>query len=156
MTPVWTPADYEYMKLALQLAASQSGRTGTNPAVGCVIVLAGKIIGQGATGDGGRPHGEAVALASLPAQGPNAQTQGATVYVTLEPCDHVSPRGPDCTGALIDARVARVVCCVVDPDPRTAGKGLKRLSAAGIMVELGLFATEGHAQIEGFVAHLGL
>ncbi len=143
--PPWSEADIGFMKVALDLAALQLGRTGTNPAVGCVIVRDGQIIGQGATADGGRPHGEAIAIAD--AEGAVA---GATVYVTLEPCAHRSVRGPDCAGSLIVAGIERLVCCLKDPDPRTSGRGFERLAKAGIKVEVGLLAEEGKAQIADF------
>lgn len=135
------------MELALELAACQLGKTGKNPAVGCVIVRDGVIIGKGATADGGRPHGEAMALADC-----EVQPRGATVYVTLEPCAHVSVRGPSCTQSLLDAGVARVVCCVEDPDPRTRGRGFLRLRDSGVKVEVGLFHLEGMAQIADFAS----
>jgi diaminohydroxyphosphoribosylaminopyrimidine deaminase / 5-amino-6-(5-phosphoribosylamino)uracil reductase len=141
----WTRDDYAFMTLALQLAADQLGKTGSNPAVGCVIVKDGQILGQGATADGGRPHGEAMAI--LDAGG---EIKGATAYVTLEPCAHQSQRGPSCASALIDAGIVRLVCCLEDPDPRTAGKGFERLKQACIIVEIGLFATEGRDQIASF------
>ena len=136
--PYWSQQDYVFMRQALRLAAAQIGRTGSNPAVGCVLVRDGTVLGQGATADGGRPHGEAMALSDAV-----GSVQGATVYVTLEPCAHVSLRGPPCCQALIDAGVTRVVCCLEDPDPRTAGKGFQRMRDCGIIVEIGLLADEG-------------
>jgi diaminohydroxyphosphoribosylaminopyrimidine deaminase / 5-amino-6-(5-phosphoribosylamino)uracil reductase len=133
------------MQLALQLGAGQLGRTGDNPAVGCVIVKDGAIIGKGVTADGGRPHGEAMALQEC-----GRQAQGATVYVTLEPCAHTSTRGPNCAQSLIDVGVERVVCCVEDPDPRTRGKGFQRLREGGVNVEIGLLRQEGVRQIIDF------
>ena len=146
MTIEWSSSDIAFMRRALALAEGQLGKTGNNPAVGCVIVKDDQIIGEGATYDGGRPHGEAMALASLRGHSP----QGATVYVTLEPCAHVSQRGPDCTTTLINAGIARLICCLKDPDMRTAGKGFERLAMAGIQVEVGLLAHDGAAQIASF------
>lgn len=143
----WTQADRRFMEAALDLAGSQRGRTGLSPAVGCVIVRADQIVGQGVTSDGGRPHGEALALAEA-----GDQARGATVYVTLEPCAHVSERGPACVVSLIDAGIARLVCCLQDPDPRTAGEGFRRLRQAGIEVDVGLCEIEGVAQIAEFQA----
>jgi diaminohydroxyphosphoribosylaminopyrimidine deaminase / 5-amino-6-(5-phosphoribosylamino)uracil reductase len=134
----------------LRLARGQLGRTGNNPSVGCVIVQSGKIIGQGATALGGRPHAESVALSSI-----RSPVDGATVYVTLEPCAHTSERGPNCTDELIKAKIARLVCCLRDPDPRTAGKGFERLREAGIDVEIGLYAREGQLINKDFMAQFG-
>lgn len=121
------------MLAALTLARGQSGRTGTNPAVGCVIVADGTVVGCAATADGGRPHAEDRALADA---GPLAR--GATVYVTLEPCNARSGGGVSCTDLLIQAGVARVVYACADPHPLAAGKGADRLRASGIAVEVGL------------------
>jgi diaminohydroxyphosphoribosylaminopyrimidine deaminase / 5-amino-6-(5-phosphoribosylamino)uracil reductase len=145
MTRHWSQSDRNFMEEAFGLARSQLGRTGTSPAVGCVIVHDGVIVGRGATADGGRPHAEAMALMQA---GPLAK--GATVYVTLEPCAHVSERGPTCSRSLIDADVARVVASIEDPDPRTRGNGFRALRDANIAVERGLMAPEGHVQIADF------
>ena len=122
------------MAEAVRLGAVARGRSAPNPNVGCVIVSSkGDIVGRGATAPGGRPHAEAVALEQA-----GAKAKGAAVYVTLEPCAHVSDRGPACTDLLLSAKPARVVVALKDPDPRTAGKGLKRLRDAGIEVKLGV------------------
>lgn len=102
-----------------------------NPAVGAILVRDGRMIARGWTQPGGRPHAEAMALA---AAGPRAA--GATLYVSLEPCAHVSTRGPACADLVAGARPARVVVGCGDPDPRTAGAGVARLRAAGITVDL--------------------
>ncbi len=119
-------ADDRWMRLALALGARGLGQTWPNPAVGCVIVKEGRVLGRGWTGKGGRPHAERVALA----QAGNA-AKGATAYVTLEPCAHTGKTTP-CADALIDAGIARVVAACGDPDPRVAGKGFDQLHAAGI------------------------
>ena len=122
------------MAEAVRLGAVARGRSAPNPNVGCVIVSSkGDIVGRGGTAAGGRPHAEAVALEQA-----GAKARGATVYVTLEPCAHVSERGPACTDLLLKAKPARVVVALKDPDPRTAGKGLQRLRDAGIDVKLGV------------------
>ena len=127
-------SDARFMAEAVRLGASDRGRSAPNPNVGCVIVSSkGDIVGRGATAPGGRPHAEAVALEQA-----GAKAKGAAVYVTLEPCAHVSDRGPACTDLLLSAKPARVVVALKDPDPRTAGKGLKRLRDAGIEVKLGV------------------
>jgi diaminohydroxyphosphoribosylaminopyrimidine deaminase / 5-amino-6-(5-phosphoribosylamino)uracil reductase len=150
MSVQFSVADIGYMRQALFLAGQQSGKTGSNPSVGCVIVLGDVVIGAGATGDGGRPHGEAMALSTVV-----GSPQGATAYVTLEPCAHESERGGSCTDALIVAGVERLVCCLQDPDPRTSGRGFERMVQAGIVVDVGLLHEEGRDQIAEFTARFG-
>ena len=134
------------MARALALADAAWGTTAPSPAVGCVLVRPdGRIVGEGATAPGGRPHAEALALAAA-----RADAQNATAYVTLEPCAHASPRGPACSDLLIAARVRSVVTALADPDPRTHGQGFARLRAAGIAVEIGNGAAEAAAIIAGF------
>ena len=125
------------MRRAINLARGQLGRTGSNPAVGCVIVRDGAVIGQAATADGGRPHAEeqAVALA-----GSNAA--GATAYVSLEPCGERTSGEASCAERLVAAGVARVLYSVANPDARSAGLGPGRLRAAEIPFEAGLLANE--------------
>lgn len=134
------------MGAALALADRGTGRTAPNPNVGCVVVRDGRVVGRGWTQPGGRPHAEAMALAEA---GDNAR--GATAYVTLEPCAHVSPRGPACTDLLIDAGVARIVAAMGDPDPRTNGQGFDRARAAGIAVTVGVREAEARSMIAGFL-----
>lgn len=112
------------------------GRTAENPAVGCVLVKAGKIIAEGATQDGGRPHAERVALDRA-----TEPTRGATAYVTLEPCAHFG-QTPPCVDALIKAGIIRCVIATVDPDVRVNYLGIKRLKQARIAVSVG----EGEAR----------
>jgi diaminohydroxyphosphoribosylaminopyrimidine deaminase/5-amino-6-(5-phosphoribosylamino)uracil reductase len=139
------------MGAAVSLALRGRGRTAPNPSVGCIIVQEGRVVGRGWTGDGGRPHAEAIALAEA-----RASSCGATAYVTLEPCAHQSPRGPACADLLIAAGVARVVAALVDPDPRTAGAGLDRLDRAGIAVARGAGAAGAAVAAEGFLARQAL
>ena len=133
------------MAHALALAARGLGRTWPNPAVGCVIVRAGRIVGRGWTQAGGRPHAETIALAQA---GPLAF--GATAYVTLEPCCHHG-QTPPCTDALIAAGVARVATALTDPDPRVAGRGHAALRAAGIDVSEHILAAPARALNAGFL-----
>lgn len=137
------------MAAALALAERGVGRTGQNPSVGCVIVKDDIAIGRGWTQQGGRPHAEAMALAEA-----GAQAEGGTVYVTLEPCAHQSPRGPSCTHILRDARPARVVIGLQDPDPRTAGEGMAALTAHGISVESGVMAAQAAISLGGFISRM--
>lgn len=138
-----TPNDF--MQRALDLSRLGLGRTAPNPSVGCVIVKEGKIIAQARSADGGRPHAEAQALAQA---GNNAR--GADVYVTLEPCAHVG-NTPSCASALVEAGVARVYVACIDPDPRTAGKGIARLREAGIDVVDGIGRHEAEEIHKGFL-----
>ena len=121
------------MDAALALGERGRGRTGSNPAVGCVIVRDGRVTGRGWTQPGGRPHAEAMALDAA-----GECARGATVHVTLEPCSHRSDRGPACADRLIAAGVARVVVATSDPDPRTNGRGVERLRQAGVDVVSGV------------------
>ncbi|MHA6718460.1 bifunctional diaminohydroxyphosphoribosylaminopyrimidine deaminase/5-amino-6-(5-phosphoribosylamino)uracil reductase RibD [Sphingomonas sp. RS6] len=137
------------MDAALALAGRGRGRTAPNPNVGCVIVRDGIVVGRGWTQPGGRPHAEAMALAQA-----GEAARGATVYVTLEPCAHVSPRGPACVDLLIAAGVGAVVVAMRDPDPRTDGKGLARLAEAGIAVRTGTGESAARRGIAGFLTRL--
>ncbi len=137
--------DDHWMGAALELAGRGLGLTAPNPSVGCVLVMNGQVVGRGWTQPGGRPHAEAVALAEA-----NEAARGGTAYVTLEPCAHDSARGPNCSGLLVEAGVARVVVAVVDPDPRTAGAGIARLRAAGIEVVVGVREAEARGVAAGF------
>lgn len=145
----WSLADIGFMSRALELARSGLGHTTPNPSVGCVIVQDGIIVGEGRTQAGGRPHGEAMALAMA---GPKAA--GSHAYVTLEPCAHDSLRGPACSTTLVEAGMGGVTISVLDPDPRTRGLGVARLESAGLIVRLGLLAEQGHQQIVGFEKRL--
>jgi len=140
-----TPSeDKRWMQLALSLGARGLGQTAPNPAVGCVIVKDGRLLGRGWTQPSGRPHAETMALAQA---GP---CQGATAYVTLEPCAHTG-KTPPCANALIKAGIARVVCPIADPDPRVSGKGFQILRNARIKVEIGLMAEEARKANAGFL-----
>lgn len=136
--------DKRWMQLALSLGARGLGQVAPNPAVGCVIVREGRVLGRGWTQPSGRPHAEAVALS----QAGNAR--GATAYVTLEPCAHHG-KSPPCADALVTAGISRVVCPIADPDSRVAGRGFDILRAAGIQVDVGLMATEAREANAGFL-----
>jgi len=133
------------MAHALRLAARGLGNVWPNPAVGCVLVRDGVIVGRGWTQPGGRPHAEVRALQQA---GPRAE--GATAYVTLEPCAHHG-QTPPCAEALIAARVARVVTALTDPDPRVSGKGHAMLRAAGVAVTEGVLTAEATRLNAGFL-----
>jgi diaminohydroxyphosphoribosylaminopyrimidine deaminase/5-amino-6-(5-phosphoribosylamino)uracil reductase len=137
--------DEERMRHALGLAARGLGNVWPNPAVGCVILAGGRVVGRGWTQPGGRPHAETVALAQA-----GAAARGAAAYVTLEPCAHHGMT-PPCAGALVAAGVARVVTALTDPDPRVAGRGHAALRAAGIAVTEGVLPAEAAALNAGFL-----
>ena len=133
------------MRAALALARRSLGRTWPNPAVGCVIVRDGMVLSRGRTQEGGRPHAEADAIAKA-----KETLEGATVYVSLEPCSHHG-KTPPCADALIEAGVSRVVSALEDPDPRVKGSGHARLRTAGIRVDVGEGAIEATEINAGFL-----
>jgi diaminohydroxyphosphoribosylaminopyrimidine deaminase/5-amino-6-(5-phosphoribosylamino)uracil reductase len=137
--------DERYMRIALGLAARGLGNTWPNPAVGCVIVKDGHIVGRGWTQVGGRPHAETMAL-----QQAGASAQGATAYVTLEPCSHHG-KTPPCADALIAAGIARCVAALEDPDARVSGKGFAQLREAGIEVAEGCMRNAAAELNTGFL-----
>ncbi len=139
------------MAAAARLAARARPLARPNPGVAALLVEDGRILARGWTQAGGRPHAEAMALAGLAP----AQLADATLYVTLEPCAHVSDRGPACTDLVLAARPARVVIGQRDPDPRTAGQGMARLAAAGIAVTL-LEDPASAASLAGFLTRAAL
>lgn len=134
--PDWAPSDIKYMRRALDLARARQGLTGSNPAVGCVLVKNGNVIGEAATAEGGRPHAETQALAIA-----GASTRGAAAYVTLEPCSHFGQTGP-CATALIEAGISRCFIACIDPDPRVHWRGAAMLQEAGIDTIIGLLEAE--------------
>lgn len=142
------------MAAALALARRGLGRVHPNPAVGCIIVAGGRVLGRGYTGPGGRPHAEANALADAWRHAGADAVHGATAYVTLEPCAHHG-QTPPCADALAKAGIARVVCPLGDPDPRVDGKGFAALRAAGVTVETGLMAEAAAALNAGFLSRVG-
>ncbi|SLN40937.1 Riboflavin biosynthesis protein RibD [Roseovarius gaetbuli] len=133
------------MALALSLGRRGQGQCFPNPAVGCVIVREGRIVGRGWTAPGGRPHAETRALAQT-----GEAARGATAYVTLEPCAHHG-KTPPCAEALIDAGIARVVAPFDDNDARVSGRGFAMLRAAGIEVTTGVMADEAGRDLAGFI-----
>ncbi|WP_120502140.1 bifunctional diaminohydroxyphosphoribosylaminopyrimidine deaminase/5-amino-6-(5-phosphoribosylamino)uracil reductase RibD [Roseovarius sp. EL26] len=140
-----TQNDQRYMALALSLGRRGQGNCWPNPAVGCVLVRDGRIVGRGWTQPGGRPHAERVALDQA-----GDAAHGATAYVTLEPCAHHG-QTPPCAEGLIAAGIARVVVAVEDTDPRVAGQGFAMLRAAGIVVETGLLSDVASDDLAGFL-----
>jgi diaminohydroxyphosphoribosylaminopyrimidine deaminase / 5-amino-6-(5-phosphoribosylamino)uracil reductase len=140
------------MAEAVRLGEAARGRSAPNPNVGCLIVSSkGEVVGRGATALGGRPHAEAIALDRA-----GKKARGSTVYVTLEPCAHESPRGPACADLLVKARPARVVIAMKDPDPRVFENGIKRLRDAGIDVKLGIGRKAVQDSLAGWLTRLRL
>ncbi len=136
----FSPFDRDMMRVALRMGARGLGSTAPNPAVGAVIadLATGEVIARGWTQPGGRPHAETEAIGRA-----GARARGATLYVTLEPCAHQG-KTPPCADAIIAAGLARVVIGVGDPDPRTAGAGVARLTSAGVDVCTGVCEAEAH------------
>jgi diaminohydroxyphosphoribosylaminopyrimidine deaminase/5-amino-6-(5-phosphoribosylamino)uracil reductase len=125
--------DEDFMARAIDLARTHVGRTADNPSVGCVIAKDGAIVGEGVTGEGGRPHAEEQALDAA-----GAAARGATAYVTLEPCAKRSTGGMSCSERLVAAGVARVVIACSDSSVFAGGEGARRLQAAGVVTDQGL------------------
>lgn len=140
--------DGHFMRAALTLARRGLGTVWPNPTVGCVLVKDGAVVGRGWTQPGGRPHGETEALVRA-----GARAEGATAYVSLEPCCHHG-KTPPCTDALIAAGIARAVVAIEDPDPRVSGRGIAALRSAGVAVESGLCADEGAEINAGFLTRI--
>lgn len=140
--------DRRFMAMALALAERGLGRVWPNPAVGCVLVKDGRVVGRGWTQPGGRPHAEQEAVARA-----GEAARGSTAYVSLEPCAHHG-RTPPCVEAMIAAGIARVVVAAIDPDPRVDGRGIARLRAAGVRVDLGCLEEAARRLNAGFFARL--
>ena len=137
--------DQRWMRAALLQARYALGQTAPNPAVGCVLVNNGVLVGRGRTAPGGRPHAETTAI-----QDAGDLAQNATAYVTLEPCSHHG-QTPPCVDALITAGISRVVIAAGDPDPRVAGQGVAKLQEAGVEVTEGVLASESEAILQGYL-----
>ncbi|MEO4043468.1 bifunctional diaminohydroxyphosphoribosylaminopyrimidine deaminase/5-amino-6-(5-phosphoribosylamino)uracil reductase RibD [Hoeflea sp. CAU 1731] len=133
-----------WMRQAIELARAMQGWVWPNPAVGCLIVRDGMIVGRGQTRFGGRPHAERIALDDAA-----ELARGATLYVTLEPCCHWG-KTPPCADAIIEAGVSRVYASIQDPDPRVNGGGFSKLREAGVETHVGLGADEALGIMAGF------
>lgn len=149
----YTRADHQFMARALQLAAKGLYTTDPNPRVGCVIVrydqhAEGQVVGEGFHLRAGEPHAEIHALNAA-----GVKAEGATAYVTLEPCSHTGRTGP-CAVALAEANVARVVVAMVDPNPCVSGRGIKRLRESGIQVDVGLLEQDARVLNPGFISRM--
>lgn len=140
--------DYRYMAIALRLAEKGMYTTTPNPRVGCVIVRDGNIVSEGWHQRAGGPHAEVIALDAAA-----TAARGATVYVTLEPCNHQGRTGP-CAEALVQAGVSRVVLAMRDPNPQVSGSGIVRLREAGIRVECGILESQARELNVGYVSRM--
>lgn len=137
--------DVRWLAAAASLAARGRPLSRPNPAVGAIVVQSGRVVGYGWTQPGGRPHAEAMALAMA-----GQAVAAATLYVTLEPCAHDSPRGPSCAGLVSASPLARVVIGCDDPDPRTARLGIETIRRAGIAVEI-IRSEEAEESLAGYM-----
>ncbi|WP_045387344.1 bifunctional diaminohydroxyphosphoribosylaminopyrimidine deaminase/5-amino-6-(5-phosphoribosylamino)uracil reductase RibD [Vibrio rotiferianus] len=142
---VFTSQDFKMMSRALKLAKRGIYTTAPNPNVGCVIVRDGEIVGEGHHHRAGEPHAEVHAMRMA-----GDKAEGATAYVTLEPCSHFG-RTPPCAEGLIKAKVARVICAMEDPNPKVAGRGFQMLRDAGVEVQVGLLESEAIDLNKGFI-----
>ncbi|MGA7390689.1 MAG: bifunctional diaminohydroxyphosphoribosylaminopyrimidine deaminase/5-amino-6-(5-phosphoribosylamino)uracil reductase RibD [Pseudolabrys sp.] len=140
--------DERFMRLALGLGRRNLGHTWPNPAVGAVIVKDGIILARGWTQQGGRPHAEVEALRRA-----KKAAEGATLYVTLEPCSHQG-KTPPCADAIVRAGIARVVSALEDPNPEVSGQGHERLRAKGVAVDIGLGAEEARRTHVGHITRI--
>jgi len=143
-----SPDDHRYMARALTLARRGLYGTDPNPRVGCVLVDNGAIVGEGWHERAGEAHAEVIALEAA-----GGRARGATAYVTLEPCCHHGRTAP-CTDALLHAGIGRMVAAMPDPNPQVAGKGLKQLRDAGVIVDCGLLEAEARALNPGFIQRM--
>ncbi|MCS6816992.1 MAG: bifunctional diaminohydroxyphosphoribosylaminopyrimidine deaminase/5-amino-6-(5-phosphoribosylamino)uracil reductase RibD [Blastocatellia bacterium] len=145
---VSAPTDEDYIRLALELAASAKGEVSPNPLVGALVVKEGCIVGRGVHRYAEVKHAEVLALEEA-----GERAQGATLYTNLEPCCHYG-RTPPCTDAIIRAGIARVVACMMDPNPQVCGRGFEALRRAGIRVEVGIAEAEARQLNEKFVHYI--
>jgi len=148
---MYSAVDHQFMSEALAEAQKALYLSSPNPRVGCVIVKSGQVIGRGYTQKVGGAHAEVQALANAKAHG--VDPAGSTIYVTLEPCDHIG-KTPPCVDALIAAKPTIVIVAMSDPNPLVGGKGLERLQAAGIEVRCGLLESEAEALNPGFISRM--
>ncbi len=144
----WSATDRKFMKHALTLASKARGRTNPNPMVGAVIVREGEVVGEGYHQRAGDAHAEIHALNQA-----GGLAEGATMYVTLEPCCHWG-RTPPCTEAVIRAKLADVFVAMKDPNPRVAGNGIRQLEEAGIPVQVGICEEEAKQLNEVFIKYI--
>ena len=145
---MFSSLDHAMMQRAITLAKNGQFTTAPNPNVGCVIAHGEEIVGEGYHYQAGQPHAEVFALRAA-----GERARGATAYVTLEPCSHYG-RTPPCAEALVKAGVGRVVCAMVDPNAKVAGRGVTILQQAGIEVQVGLLEADALALNKGFIQRM--
>lgn len=141
--------DEKYMAMALRLAMRGLGMTSPNPMVGAVLVKGGKVIAQGFHEKAGSPHAEAMALERA-----GKKAEGASLFVSLEPCCHLKKRTPPCTEAVIRSGVKEVVAAMTDPNPAVRGKGMERLKKAGITVRTGVLEDKARLLNEAYIKYI--
>jgi diaminohydroxyphosphoribosylaminopyrimidine deaminase/5-amino-6-(5-phosphoribosylamino)uracil reductase len=140
-----TMQNKKFMQRALTLATRGKGRTSPNPMVGAVLTKGNRIIAEGYHRKAGTPHAEIITLKKA-----GANAQGATLFVTLEPCCHTEKKTPPCTKSIINAGVKKVVIAIVDPNPEVSGRGIRELKSAGIKTEVGLMGGDAQKLNEAF------
>ncbi len=140
--------DIKFMKEALALAVKAEGLTSPNPLVGAVLVKGNRVIGRGYHKKAGSPHAEIVAIKSA-----GEKTQGSTLYINLEPCNHYG-RTPPCAPEVIKAGIKRVVIAMQDPNPIVSGRGIKKLKSAGINVQIGILEHDGRKINEAYIKYI--
>ena len=138
-----------FMKRALQLARRADGRTSPNPMVGAVLVKKGEIVAEDYHRKAGSPHAEALVIKRA-----GGHARGATLYVTLEPCSHRDKRTPPCSDAIIEAGIRNVFVAMEDPNPRVSGRGIRKLSRAGIDVSVGAMEEEARSLNEAYIKYI--
>lgn len=148
-----TEQDSYWMGQAIQLAEKSLYLSSPNPRVGCLIVRDERVLGQGSTQEAGSDHAEVQAIKDAIAKGNEAALQGATFYVTLEPCSHYG-RTPPCVDALIRHQPARVVIAMLDPNPLVGGRGVSKLQAQGVEVCSGVLTEQALELNPGFIARM--
>lgn len=146
--PQFSDLEIEFMQRAIALSEKGVYSTKPNPTVGCVLVKEGRVIGEGWHSQAGQPHAERVALAQA-----GDKAQGATAYVTLEPCSHIG-RTPPCADGLVEAGVVKVIVAMLDPNPLVSGRGIRKLTEANIQTKTGLLAEQAEAHNLGFIRRM--
>lgn len=146
--------DQQMMAVAIEEAKKALYLSNPNPRVGCVIVIADRIVGRGFTQAAGSHHAEIEAIADARRQGiTDQELKTATMYVTLEPCSHMG-RTPPCCDAIVQVHPKRIVIAMQDPNPKVSGRGIERLQQSGIDVDMGLMADESASLNPGFIKRM--